>query len=461
MACGPLVGSGVAAEYASALLSSLGCSVSREAGAAGLDPATEWARSGAMALTGFEDGPPLPAPGPLASCARGTVEALRSLAAAHWSAGDLDGPALLGEHAAILGLTRHGTTSPNGACRLLRAADGWIAVNLARPDDVALLPAWLEERAISDAWRVVEERAAKRAAAELVARARLLGLPVAPAGPPPARAPSWLRIAAHTAAVARSATAIPLVVDLSSLWAGPLCTHLLGLAGARVIKVENVGRPDGARRGPSAFYDLLNAGKESVALDFRSAADLLRLCRLLARADIVVESARPRALLQLGIDAKQLVAEGPGRTWVAITGYGRAEPGATWVAFGDDAGAAAGLAVATGSVAARNVPNQEATPLFCGDAIADPLTGMHAAVAALASWKSGGGHLLDLALSRVVGHALAFAPGTPPGRPWRRREALASPPTHEPAALPRHRPVTTAARPLGADTAAVLGELGL
>ena len=40
----------------------------------------------------------------------------------------------------------------------------------------------------------------------------------------------------------------PLVVDLSALWAGPLCAHLLGLAGARVVKVESLGRPDGARR---------------------------------------------------------------------------------------------------------------------------------------------------------------------------------------------------------------------
>jgi len=389
------------------------------------------------------------------------VDALGALAGERWSAGDLDGPALLGEHAAILGLTKRGTTSPNGACRLLRAADGWIAVNLARPDDLSLIPAWLEERAISDPWPVVEARVAERPATELVGRARLLGLPVAPAAPAPTRSPPWIQVAAHGAVLDRPANAVPLIVDLSSLWAGPLCTHLLGLAGARVIKVESVRRPDGARRGPPAFYDLLNAGKESVALDFRSAADLARLRRLLARADIVVESARPRALLQLGIDARKLVTESPGRTWLAITGYGRSGRGANWVAFGDDAGAAAGLAVATGSVAAQGAVDPEPTPLFCGDAIADPLTGMHAALAALASWRSGGGHLLDLALSRVAGHTLAFAPGALPRRPSRQPEAFSGPPTCATASLPRHRPITAAARPLGADTSAVFNELGL
>jgi crotonobetainyl-CoA:carnitine CoA-transferase CaiB-like acyl-CoA transferase len=176
------------------------------------------------------------------------------------------------------------------------------------------------------------------------------------------------------------------------------------------------------------------------------------------RADIVVESARPRALAQLGIDAAALVASAPGLTWVSITGYGRREPGAGWAAFGDDAGVAAGLAVATGP--------EDGPPLFCGDAIADPLTGLHAALAALASRDGGGGHLLDLALCDVAAHALAFdatdcearvraVEGAPEG--WevaagRERAAVAE---------PRARSPERGARPLGADTAAVLAELGI
>src|SRR4051794_23939288 len=58
-----------------------------------------------------------------------------------------------------------------------------------------------------------------------------------------------------------------LVVDFSALWAGPLCANLLGLAGARVVKVETPSRPDGARGGNPDFYRLLHAGHRSVVAD--------------------------------------------------------------------------------------------------------------------------------------------------------------------------------------------------
>ena len=55
----------------------------------------------------------------------------------------------------------------------------------------------------------------------------------------------------------------PIVLDCSALWAGPLCADLLARSGCRVIKIEHPQRPDGARNGPPAFFDLLNGHKES------------------------------------------------------------------------------------------------------------------------------------------------------------------------------------------------------
>jgi hypothetical protein len=445
---------GASAAYAASLLESLGLIVDRAEGAADPHPALDWAASGAMALTGFEDGPPVVAPGRLAACARGAAAALRLLAGARWRS-DLDGPALLGERAAILGLRRRGTVSAGGSCRLLGAADGWLAINLPRADDLAALPAWLEERVTGDPWTFVAERVARRSARELVGRARLLGLAAAEAVAPAPRPPAWCRVEACGRPRRRAAAASPLVVDLSALWAGPLCAHLLGLAGARIVKVESTRRPDGARGGAAAFYDLLNAGKESVALDLASPRGVARLRRLLEAADIVVESARPRALAQLGIDARAIVAAVPGLTWVSITGYGRTGAGANWIAFGDDAAVAAGLAAAAGAG-----PN---APLFCGDAIADPLAGLHAAVAALGSWRRGGGRLVALALRDVAAHALAFGP---PGDEAAVRRCDGAPGwevvaggTRQIVAPPRARPASGSARALGADTAAVLREL--
>jgi len=340
-----------------------------------------WGRSGCKALTGRSDGPPLEPPAPLVPgvevmCA--SIERRVGIA--------VDGLALLSERAAIAGFGRGGDWSCGRATRLLPTADNWIAVALARPSDIGDLPAWLEvEIDDEDPWASVEKTVCLRPAGELVARATLLGLPVAALGSHarPARIPP--------PSSARVSVDDVVIVDFSSLWAGPLCTRLLHDAGARVIKVESRSRPDGARGGPPEFFDALNAGKESVVLDFdRDAAELHDL---VARADVVVEASRPRALAQFGIGPDRFLAEEGGpRVWVSITGYGRDD---LRVAFGDDAAVAGGLVV-----------YDDAGPCFCADAIADPLTGLVAADACLAALGSDDRMLIDLPLAGV---ARAFA----------------------------------------------------
>ncbi len=352
-----------------------------------------WADSGAMWLSGDEDGAPRACAAPLATCAKGAWLALAALADnsldSHFSA-----HRLLGERAAIAGFTRRGRVSPGGACRLLSAAGGWLALNLPRPEDEALLPAWLQERGAEVGQ--LDELVAARPVGELIERARMLGLAAAPVAPP-GLGRTWYR--AQRCGMGRvKLDAAPLVIDLSSLWAGPLCGSLLSECGARVIKVESKQRPDGARSGPTEFFDLLNAGKESVCLDFNSPHDIEHLRRLIARADIVVESARPRALEQLGVNAADLVADNPGLVWLSITGYGRSEPQRNWVAYGDDAGVAAGLSWMMGGA--------KDNPVFCGDAIADPLAGLHGALLAWAAWRQGGSVILDMALKDVVAYCI-------------------------------------------------------
>ena len=352
-----------------------------------------------MALTGPPDRPPRVEAAGVAAVARGAALALHALAAERGVELAVDGPALLAERAALLGLSRRGRVSAGGASRLLPAADGWLAASLPRPEDLASLPAWLGVEPGSDRWRAVEARVRDGKVDELVERARLLGLAVAPVAEPPDAPPPWMRIAVRGPRRTRNGAA-PRVVDLSSLWAGPLCAQLLRAAGAQVLKVESASRPDAAR-AHGAFFARLNAGKRPLALDLTRAEGRAELQRLVAEADVVIESARPRALAQLGIDAEALVAERPGLVWIAISGYGRREPGAGWVGFGDDAAAAAGLA----SLAGRGL----GAPVFCADAVADPLMGLHAAVAALAGLARGEAVLFDLALRDVAAQAARFA----------------------------------------------------
>lgn len=322
-----------------------------------------WAASGAMALTGRPDGPPLAAPAGVAGSARAAAARVAAATAALGSRVELDGPALLGERAALTGMSRQGSVSVGSAARFERTADGWVVLNLPRPDDVAALPALLEHPVDRGAWTEVRGLLASRSAAQLVDRGRLLGLAVAR---PDEVAPAPTPARELSTGAARSRSARPLVVDLTSLWAGPLAGSILADAGARVIKVEGRHRPDGARLGPAAFFDLVNAGKETLAVDFGSRADVRLLRGLIASADLVIEASRPRAMDQIGIDPG-LMATQAATSWLSITGHGRTtDPDR--VGFGDDAAVAGGLWVDDGD-----------GPVFVADAVADPLTGLTAA----------------------------------------------------------------------------------
>jgi crotonobetainyl-CoA:carnitine CoA-transferase CaiB-like acyl-CoA transferase len=157
------------------------------------------------------------------------------------------------------------------------------------------------------------------------------------------------------------------------------------------VKVEGANRPDGARFGPPSFFALMNDGKEQVVVDLRTTAGIGELRQLLCSADVVIEASRPRALEQLGLDARSLAAVSSPRAWVAITGYGQSPPEREWVAFGDDAAAAGGLVVW-----------DDEGPCFCADAVADPLTGLLAATAASIVLATGERRLIDAALARTA-----------------------------------------------------------
>jgi hypothetical protein len=367
-----------------------------------------WAASGAMALTGHANGPNLLPPRTLVPFLRAVAEVIEELTARHGSRVSLDTGRLLGERAVVGGLRRRGRRSCGDASGLLRATDDWIAVSLARPDDLELVPAWLGTADVASG-------VGRRAAAELVTAAAELGLPCARLGEvnTSQRAVTATPLAAGPAG---GSLADITVVDLSSLWAGPLCGHVLTAAGARTIKVESATRPDGARNGPAEFYDLLHAGQESVVLDFGDADGRQRLRALLERADVVIEASRPRALAELGIDAAAVAAASPA-VWVSITGYGRTGLAANRVAFGDDAAVAGGLVCDDGEA-----------PVFCADAIADPLAGLAAAAAALAAIAAGGGWLVDVSMAAVAAWCARLGPS---GEPW--RGTVAAPRARRPA----------------------------
>ena len=411
------------------------------------DATAAWAASGAMALTGSAFGPARACPSerlPVRVTAAGALVGLLA-ATTFATVVDLDAMALLGERAALTGHTRRGSLSVGGSCEMLRASDGWVALNLARADDVALLPAWLDA-AIDDASDAAGMACAVagRRAADLVARGAELGLALSswPAANESVASPYVVdtagrptrRLRPSRATGAARVDRVPLVLDLSSLWAGPLAGGLLAQAGALVVKVEGARRPDGARRGTSAFFDLLNAGKRCIVIDFDDPRDIPVLRALIDRAALVIEGSRRRVMDRLGIDVPAIVARGT--SWLSVTAYGRDGVGANRVGFGDDVAVGAGLVIGGDP------------PMFVADAIADPITGVYAALAGLACLGATRAHLVDVSLHRGVRYAAGDATGA---------SAVTTSPQPLVAA-PRARPSRGVAEPAGASTDEILAE---
>jgi hypothetical protein len=286
---------------------------------------------------------------------------------------------------------------------MVQAADGWVAVNLPRASDWELLPTITGEAGAAD-WDEVRRSFGALAAQELVRRGQLVGLPIAPLPSRDRRHPS--SPALHSPRLGdpgtRGTGTSPLVVDFSAMWAGPLCAHVLGLGGCTVVKVEDPERPDGARVGDAALYERLHRGHELFSVSFASTEGRQRLRSLVAAADVVVEASRPRALGNLGFSPEAFLRAREGRTWISITGYGRRGPEANHVAFGDDAAAAGGLVGWCAAPPSEGRGRWSSVPVFCADAVADPLSGLYAAFGALGSMASGGGHLVDVSMSAAA-----------------------------------------------------------
>lgn len=122
------------------------------------------------------------------------------------------------------------------------------------------------------------------------------------------------------------------VVDLSRILAGPYCTLMMAELGARVIKVETPGTGDDARHygpfvnGKSAYFQSVNRGKESIALNLKDDADKAVFEKLLAKADVVVENFRPGTMEKLGYGWEDLHAKYPRLIYASASGFGHSGP---------------------------------------------------------------------------------------------------------------------------------------
>ena len=191
------------------------------------------------------------------------------------------------------------------------------------------------------------------------------------------------------------------VLDLSRVFAGPLCGQVLADFGAEVIKVEHPGRGDDTRdwgmrigKTETTYYNSMNRNKRSITLDLQSAEGVQIIYDLLPQFDVVIHNFKHGGADKLGLGYDKLKSIKPDLIYCSVAGYNSDTPEAKRPGYALVIQAEAGLMAING---------EEGTPpLKFGVAVVDLMTGMYAAQAVLAALyrrsRNGRGRQIELAL---------------------------------------------------------------
>jgi crotonobetainyl-CoA:carnitine CoA-transferase CaiB-like acyl-CoA transferase len=195
------------------------------------------------------------------------------------------------------------------------------------------------------------------------------------------------------------------VLDMTTFWAGPSCTHFLAMLGAEVIHVESTRKPDGTRLiagipvtedrwwEKSPIFSALNTNKKGLTLDLQTSAGRDVLRRFIAACDVVVENFTPRVLDQIGLDFAAVQALRSDVILLRMPGFGLDGPWRDNPAFAYVIEAASGVSWLTG------YPDRNPYEPY---SVGDPNAGVHAVNALLLALehrhRTGQGALIEAAM---------------------------------------------------------------
>jgi formyl-CoA transferase len=189
------------------------------------------------------------------------------------------------------------------------------------------------------------------------------------------------------------------VLDVATLFAGPLAATMLGDHGAEVIKVEHPrgdpARTHGATKdGVGLWWKMLSRNKKSITLYLGSPRGQELFQAMVADADVVIENFRPGTLERWGLGYDTLSAINPGLVLARVTGFGQFGPYAARPGFGTLAEAMSGFAAITGE------PDGPPTlpPFGLADGVAALTTAFGVLTALRARDTTGRGQVLDMAI---------------------------------------------------------------
>jgi CoA:oxalate CoA-transferase len=213
------------------------------------------------------------------------------------------------------------------------------------------------------------------------------------------------------------------VVDLTRVLAGPYCTMVLSDLGAQVVKVERPEVGDDARHigpfveGKSAYFESINRGKRSIALDLKAADEKAIFDRLLAHADVLIENYRPGTMEKLGYGWETLSARYPRLIMASTSGFGQTGPQRGRAAYDMVVQGMGGIMSLTGHPGGP--PTRVGTSV--GDITAGLFTAIGIASALYERAQTGRGRRIDVSMLdcqvAILENAIAryFATGAVPG----------------------------------------------
>ena len=194
------------------------------------------------------------------------------------------------------------------------------------------------------------------------------------------------------------------VLDISTLFAGPLAATFLGDFGADVIKVEHPLKPDASRgHGPAKdgvnlWWKTLGRNKRTVTLNLGQADGAAVLLELVRSADVLIENFRPGTLERWGLGPDELLAANPALVIARVTAFGQFGPYSARPGFGSLAEAMSGFAALTGE------PDGPPTlpPFGLADGIAALATSYAVMVALRSAEATGRGQVVDMAIIEPI-----------------------------------------------------------
>ncbi|MGA8114052.1 MAG: CoA transferase [Actinocatenispora sp.] len=202
------------------------------------------------------------------------------------------------------------------------------------------------------------------------------------------------------------------VLDLATLFAGPMAAMFLGDFGAEVIKVEHPERPDpsrghgASRDGIGLWWKILGRNKRTMTVNLSTGAGQDLLVQLVRQADVVIENFRPGTLERWNLGYERLAEANPGLVLARVTGFGQFGPYARRPGFGTLAEAMSGFAAMTGE--------PDGPPTLPPFGLADGIAGLATAYAVMVALRSreatGRGQVVDLSIIEPILTVLGAQP---------------------------------------------------